>query len=219
MPFFCTHHLVHRWVQVVSRYHCLSSVLLIWKWTTTLIYLAQMASNLNSKLFKLKQNTIFLLIITLERWKDTATWSNMRWQKSVYYTHTWFSFYPVLFILDHGASFYLILMNLYIVLILNLQQCYKYQMNTPSGNSFNNLIPFAKYPYKYDSFSQQCLHIIVICFTVFWIPSSNFLISFRESEFGTEEIAESVKEEKMRKQMEAIAEDLFKYEKVRMHFI
>lgn len=45
------------------------------------------------------------------------------------------------------------------------------------------------------------------------------LKSFRESEYGTEEIAESVKEEKKRKQMEAIAEDLFIYEKVWMHFI
>lgn len=58
------------------------------------------------------------------------------------------------------------------------------KMNTPSGNSFNSLIPFSKYPYK-------------------------------ESDYGTEEIAESLKEEKKRKQMEAIAEDLFNYEKGR----
>ncbi|PON34005.1 Nibrin [Parasponia andersonii] len=53
-----------------------------------------------------------------------------------------------------------------------------------SGNSFNNLIPFAKYPYK-------------------------------ESDNGNEEMVESVKEEKRRKQMEAIAEDLFNNEKGR----
>lgn len=51
-----------------------------------------------------------------------------------------------------------------------------------SGNSFNNLIPFAKYPYK-------------------------------DSDYGSEEVAEAVKEEKRRKQMEAVAEDLFNNEK------
>ncbi|XP_062150431.1 nibrin homolog isoform X2 [Alnus glutinosa] len=54
--------------------------------------------------------------------------------------------------------------------------------NTPSGNSFNNLIPFSKYPYK-------------------------------DSDFGSEEMVESVKAEKKRKQMEAVAEDLFNNEK------
>lgn len=54
--------------------------------------------------------------------------------------------------------------------------------NTQSGNSFNNLVPFAKYPYK-------------------------------DSDLGNEEIAESVKQEKKRKQMEAVAEDLFNNEK------
>ncbi|OWM73593.1 hypothetical protein CDL15_Pgr026692 [Punica granatum] len=55
---------------------------------------------------------------------------------------------------------------------------------TPSGNSFNNLVPFSKFPYK-------------------------------DSDYGNEEVAESVKEEKRRKQMEAIAEDLFNNERVR----
>ncbi|KAH7534047.1 hypothetical protein FEM48_Zijuj04G0196100 [Ziziphus jujuba var. spinosa] len=54
---------------------------------------------------------------------------------------------------------------------------------TPSGNSFDNLIPFSKYPYQ-------------------------------ESDYRNEEIVESVKEEKKRKKMEAIAEDLFNNEKV-----
>nr|XP_048327291.1 nijmegen breakage syndrome 1 protein-like isoform X1 [Ziziphus jujuba var. spinosa] len=55
---------------------------------------------------------------------------------------------------------------------------------TPSGNSFDNLIPFSKYPYQ-------------------------------ESDYRNEEIVESVKEEKKRKKMEAIAEDLFNNEKGR----
>ncbi|CAK7337349.1 unnamed protein product [Dovyalis caffra] len=50
--------------------------------------------------------------------------------------------------------------------------------NPQSGNSFNNLIPFSKYPYK-------------------------------DSDCGNQEMIESVKEEKRRKQMEAVAEDLF----------
>ncbi|KZV53821.1 nibrin [Dorcoceras hygrometricum] len=56
--------------------------------------------------------------------------------------------------------------------------------DVPSGNSFNNLVPFAKYPYH-------------------------------ESDYGNEDVAESMKSEKNRKQMEAIAEDLFNYEKGR----
>ncbi|XP_050228059.1 nibrin homolog [Mercurialis annua] len=53
-----------------------------------------------------------------------------------------------------------------------------------SGNSFNNLIPFAKYPYK-------------------------------DSDYGNQDMVDSVKEEKKRKQMEAVAEDLFNSEKGR----
>ncbi|KAG6656214.1 nijmegen breakage syndrome 1 protein isoform X1 [Carya illinoinensis] len=56
--------------------------------------------------------------------------------------------------------------------------------NTQSGNSFNNLIPFSKYPFK-------------------------------DSDYGSEEVVESVMAEKKRKQMEAIAEDLFNNEKGR----
>ncbi|WCJ25085.1 nijmegen breakage syndrome 1 [Euphorbia peplus] len=56
--------------------------------------------------------------------------------------------------------------------------------NTVSGNSFNNLIPYAKYPYKNSDCEDQ-------------------------------EIIDSVKEEKKRKQMEAMAEDLFNTEKGR----
>ncbi|XP_061373729.1 nibrin homolog isoform X2 [Gastrolobium bilobum] len=55
---------------------------------------------------------------------------------------------------------------------------------TQSGNSFDNLVPFAKYPYK-------------------------------DSDYGNDEMAESVKEEKRRKQTEAAAEDLFNNEKAR----
>ncbi|KAI8536652.1 hypothetical protein RHMOL_Rhmol10G0273800 [Rhododendron molle] len=62
-------------------------------------------------------------------------------------------------------------------------KCFK-KSRTPSGNSFDNLIPFAKYPYK-------------------------------DSDYGSDEVAVSVKEEKKRKQMEAIAEDLFNNEKGR----
>ncbi|KAB5521993.1 hypothetical protein DKX38_026312 [Salix brachista] len=56
--------------------------------------------------------------------------------------------------------------------------------NTQSGNSFNNLIPFSKYPYK-------------------------------DFDYGNQDMLESVKEEKRRKQMEAVAEDLFNTEKRR----
>ncbi|KAF4396857.1 hypothetical protein F8388_004825 [Cannabis sativa] len=56
--------------------------------------------------------------------------------------------------------------------------------DTESGNSFNNLIPFSKYPYK-------------------------------ESDNGNEEMTEFVKEEKRRKQMEAVADDLFNNERGR----
>ncbi|XP_054797488.1 nibrin homolog [Prosopis cineraria] len=58
------------------------------------------------------------------------------------------------------------------------------KMHTQSGNSFSNLVPFAKYPYK-------------------------------DSDCENEEINKSVKEEKKRKQMEAIAEDLFNNQKAR----
>ncbi|TYH94700.1 hypothetical protein ES332_A12G057300v1 [Gossypium tomentosum] len=51
-----------------------------------------------------------------------------------------------------------------------------------SGNSFNNLVPFSKYPYK-------------------------------DYEFGSGDLAESVKEEKKRKKMDAIADDMFNSEK------
>lgn len=56
--------------------------------------------------------------------------------------------------------------------------------NTPSGNSFTNLVPFSKFPYK-------------------------------ESDYRNEQLEESVREEKKRKQMEAMAEDLFNTDKGR----
>ncbi|XP_024973759.1 nijmegen breakage syndrome 1 protein isoform X2 [Cynara cardunculus var. scolymus] len=52
------------------------------------------------------------------------------------------------------------------------------KMETESGNSFYNLVPFSKHPYK-------------------------------GSEYENEGVAESLKEEKKRKQREAVAEDLF----------
>ncbi|XP_057442094.1 nibrin homolog isoform X2 [Lotus japonicus] len=55
---------------------------------------------------------------------------------------------------------------------------------TQSGNSFDNLVPFAKYPYK-------------------------------DSGSGNDEMVEYVKEEKRRKQTEAMADDLFNNEKAR----
>ncbi|KAL6588212.1 Mre11 complex subunit Nbs1 [Orobanche minor] len=51
--------------------------------------------------------------------------------------------------------------------------------NAPSGNSFSNLIPFSNYSYEDDAYYEN------------------------------KDVAESIKEEKKRKQMEAIAEDLF----------
>ncbi|PIA35436.1 hypothetical protein AQUCO_03500066v1 [Aquilegia coerulea] len=62
-------------------------------------------------------------------------------------------------------------------------KCFR-KRETPSGNSFKNLVPFSKYPY-------------------------------RESDYGNEEVAEHVKEEKKRKQIEAIAEDLFNNDKAK----
>ncbi|XAR73633.1 hypothetical protein NMG60_11007670 [Bertholletia excelsa] len=62
-------------------------------------------------------------------------------------------------------------------------KCFR-KRTTPSGNSFNNLIPFSKYPYK-------------------------------DSDYGSDEVDGYIKEEKQRKQMEAIAEDLFNNEKGR----
>ncbi|KAF2314785.1 hypothetical protein GH714_033548 [Hevea brasiliensis] len=64
--------------------------------------------------------------------------------------------------------------------ILNFKRFKK--KNTQSGNSFNNLIPFSKLPYK-------------------------------DTDYGNPEMLDYVKEEKSRKQMEAIAEDLFNNEK------
>ncbi|KAJ9172887.1 hypothetical protein P3X46_016081 [Hevea brasiliensis] len=66
--------------------------------------------------------------------------------------------------------------------ILNFKRFKK--KNTQSGNSFNNLIPFSKLPYK-------------------------------DTDYGNPEMLDYVKEEKSRKQMEAIAEDLFNNEKGR----
>ncbi|XP_028800530.1 nijmegen breakage syndrome 1 protein isoform X2 [Neltuma alba] len=58
------------------------------------------------------------------------------------------------------------------------------KVHSGSGNSFTNLVPFAKYPYK-------------------------------DSDYENDEINKSIKEEKKRKKMEAIAEDLFNNEKAR----
>ncbi|GMY24558.1 nijmegen breakage syndrome 1 protein isoform X1 [Fagus crenata] len=66
--------------------------------------------------------------------------------------------------------------------VLNFKKFRK--TNTQSGNSFNNLIPFSKHPYK-------------------------------GSDDGNEDTVELVKAEKKRKQMEAVAEDLFHNEKAR----
>ncbi|KAJ8625237.1 hypothetical protein MRB53_033767 [Persea americana] len=63
-------------------------------------------------------------------------------------------------------------------------KCFR-KRETPSGNSFKDLIPFSKYPHK-------------------------------ESDCGSE-VTEYVIKEKKRKQMEAVAEDLFNSEKVKRH--
>ncbi|CAJ1970803.1 unnamed protein product [Sphenostylis stenocarpa] len=62
-------------------------------------------------------------------------------------------------------------------------KCFR-KLHTQSGNSFDNLVPFAKYPYK-------------------------------DSDCGNDEMAELVRDEKRRKNMEAVADDLFNNEKAR----
>ncbi|XP_027941695.1 nijmegen breakage syndrome 1 protein isoform X3 [Vigna unguiculata] len=62
-------------------------------------------------------------------------------------------------------------------------KCFR-KAHTQSGNSFDNLVPFAKYPYK-------------------------------DSDCGDDEMSELVKEEKRRKKMEAVADELFNNEKAR----
>ncbi|KAL2317330.1 hypothetical protein Fmac_031206 [Flemingia macrophylla] len=57
-----------------------------------------------------------------------------------------------------------------------------------SGNSFDNLVPFAKYPYK-------------------------------DSDCGNDETAELVKEEKRRKKMEAVADELFNNHKASLNLV
>lgn len=42
----------------------------------------------------------------------------------------------------------------------------------------------------------------------------DFVVLHRDSDYGNQEMIDSMKEEKKRKQMEAIAEDLFNNEKV-----
>ncbi|XXG86742.1 hypothetical protein AAC387_Pa11g1575 [Persea americana] len=64
-------------------------------------------------------------------------------------------------------------------------KCFR-KRETPSGNSFKDLIPFSKYPHK-------------------------------ESDCGSE-VTEYVIKEKKRKQMEAVAEDLFNSEKVWLNY-
>lgn len=87
------------------------------------------------------------------------------------------------------------------------------QRQTPSGNSFNSLVPFSKFPYKCE---RHCQPFSVLCWCL-CSSSKGFLSSvlcYRDSDYGNEEVAESVKEEKRRKQLEAIAEDLFNSERV-----
>ncbi|KAK9115537.1 hypothetical protein Sjap_014484 [Stephania japonica] len=60
----------------------------------------------------------------------------------------------------------------------------KHVREVRSGNSFKDLIPFSRLPFK-------------------------------DSDYGSEEVAEHIKKEKKRKQMEAIAEDLFNNDKGR----
>lgn len=64
---------------------------------------------------------------------------------------------------------------------------------------------------------QLSLSMVIYSLNDYHIPS--ILIcdhDGRESDFKDENVAESIKEEKKRKQMEAIAEDLFNSEKVGM---
>lgn len=64
-------------------------------------------------------------------------------------------------------------------------------------------------------FSAPLLHFFIFTgFKTIYIYINACYIFVRESDYGNEDVAESVKEEKKRKQMEAIADDLFNNEKV-----
>lgn len=64
-------------------------------------------------------------------------------------------------------------------------------------------------------FSAPLLHFFIFTgFKTIYIYINACYIFVRESDYGNEDVAESVKEEKKRKQIEAIADDLFNNEKV-----
>ncbi|KAJ9564733.1 hypothetical protein OSB04_000699 [Centaurea solstitialis] len=76
------------------------------------------------------------------------------------------------------------------------------KMETESGNSFYNLVPFSKHPYKYDDiFLASCFYfsksqrIFVVNFHMY----IDIQLCDRGSEYDNEEVAESLKEEKKRK--------------------
>uniref|UniRef100_M1BI55 Nibrin n=1 Tax=Solanum tuberosum TaxID=4113 RepID=M1BI55_SOLTU len=109
--------------------------------------------------------------------------------------------------------------------------------NAPSQNSFAIFIPFSKHPYQESECKNEDVaesikeekkrkQMEAIAEDLFKsekanAPSQNSFAIFipfskhpyQESECKNEDVAESIKEEKKRKQMEAIAEDLFKSEK------
>jgi nijmegen breakage syndrome protein 1 len=81
-----------------------------------------------------------------------------------------------------------------------------------SGNSFKDLVPFAREPYR------QELERLPVNFERSLIvrhETSMSLFSFcRESDYERGTLTDFMREEKQRKQMEAIADDLFNNAKV-----
>lgn len=94
-------------------------------------------------------------------------------------------------------------------------------MATESGNGFYNLVPFSKHPYKYDNMSSFCLYSLYVILLMKLETVIVFLIYVqicgRGSEYEDDGIAESLKEEKKRKQREAVAEDLFNNARVHLN--
>lgn len=86
------------------------------------------------------------------------------------------------------------------------------QRETVSGNSFKDLVPFAREPYR-----QERKGLLVNFERLLMVrhETSMSLFSFcRESDYERGTLNDFMREEKQRKQMEAIADDLFNNAKV-----
>jgi len=82
-----------------------------------------------------------------------------------------------------------------------------------SGNSFKDLVPFAREPYRQElkRFPVNFERLLIIIRH----ETSMSLFSFcRESDYERGTLTDFMREEKQRKQMEAIADDLFNNAKV-----